>query len=351
MASARLRGKRWTGLYRDASGAQRSAGSFDTEGEALARAQVAELDANPPMAVEARPVEKRGRATVAGYAWKWLDGLSLEPNTRDTYTNSVKHIVKRIGGLVVAEVQTADIRGIVRYLEKLGRADATVHHVLVVASLMFEAAARSKLREDNPCDGVKARIKDQREMMTATREQARAIEDAIPQRYKLLVRALFATGCRWSEMIAVKGTDVERRGSGYVLKIRRTVNETWKVGLYEKPYGKSAKATRDITIPPPLALELMGSGDKLCFTAPMGGYLRRADLRRRAWMPAVKKAGVQGLRVHDTRHSHASWLANDRRVPLAAIRDRLGHSSLTTTSRYVHPVGDDPCLTALEEVA
>ena len=44
-------------------------------------------------------------------------------------------------------------------------------------------------------------------------------------------------------MIAVKGTDVERRGAGYVLKIRRTVNETWKVGIYEKPYGKSLKAT------------------------------------------------------------------------------------------------------------
>lgn len=47
MASTRKRGQRWTGLYRDASGAQRSAGTFDTEEEALARAQVAELDANP----------------------------------------------------------------------------------------------------------------------------------------------------------------------------------------------------------------------------------------------------------------------------------------------------------------
>jgi hypothetical protein len=48
MASARKRGQRWTGLYRDASGAQKSAGTYDTEEEALARATVAELDANPP---------------------------------------------------------------------------------------------------------------------------------------------------------------------------------------------------------------------------------------------------------------------------------------------------------------
>jgi integrase len=351
MASARQRGKRWTALYRDAQNRQKSAGTFDTEKEALGAAEHAEAVANPPKAAEVHPASKRGKVTVAAYAPKWLDVQALEPNTRATYENSVKHIVKRIGGLAVADVQTDDIRGVVKYLEQLGRADATISHVVTVAFLMFEAAARSKVCETNPCDPVKVRIKDQREMLTCTREQAKAIEDAIPQQYKLLVRTLFATGCRWSEMIAVRGTDVEQRGSGYVLKIRRTVNETWTVGLYEKPHGKSPKAKRDITIPEALALELMRCGAKLCFTAPMGGYLRRADFRQRAWKPAVTKVGIPGLRVHDTRHSHASWLANDPRVPLVAVRDRLGHSSLTTTSRYVHVIGDDPCLAALGEAA
>ena len=94
----------------------------------------------------------------------------LEPSTRTTYANSVKHIVKRIGAKTVEEVQPDDIRGIVQALERLGRADSTVHHVLTVAYLMFESAARSKLREDNPCDGVKVKIRDQREMMIATRD-------------------------------------------------------------------------------------------------------------------------------------------------------------------------------------
>jgi integrase len=303
MASARRRGTRWTGLYRDENEKQKSAGTFGSETEALKAARHAEALAHPVTLVEAHPVEKRGKPTVAAYAGKWLDGLSLEPNTRDTYASSVKHIIKRIGGMAVADVQTDDIRGIVRALEKLGRADATIRHVMVVAFAIFEAAARSKLRDDNPCDGVKVKIKDQREMLVATREQANAIEDAIDPRFKLMVRALFATGCRWSEMIAVKGTDVERRGAGYVLKIRRTVNETWKVGIYEKPYGKSLKATRDITIPAPLALDLMRFGDKLCFTNTIGGYLHRADFRTRVWKPAVTTAGIPGLRVHDGRDS------------------------------------------------
>src|ERR1700733_9681402 len=52
MASARLREERWSALYRNAQGKQRSAGTFDTEEEALARAKVAELDANPPEPVD-----------------------------------------------------------------------------------------------------------------------------------------------------------------------------------------------------------------------------------------------------------------------------------------------------------
>ncbi|HEX3960815.1 MAG TPA: hypothetical protein VHZ03_30045 [Trebonia sp.] len=142
-------GKRWTGLYRDASGAQRSAGTFDTEEEALARATVADLEASPPEPVEAQPVEKRGRITVAAYAPKWLDGLLVEHNTRLAYGLSVKHIVKCMGGLAVADVEPDDIRGLIRYMEKLGRADNTIQDAVVVADLMFRAA-RPKLRDDNP---------------------------------------------------------------------------------------------------------------------------------------------------------------------------------------------------------
>lgn len=39
MASARPRGERWMGLYRDANGKQKSAGTYDTYDEAVARAQ------------------------------------------------------------------------------------------------------------------------------------------------------------------------------------------------------------------------------------------------------------------------------------------------------------------------
>jgi hypothetical protein len=59
-------------LYRDAKGKQKSAGTYDTETEALARAQVAELESNPPEPVVVLPKAIRGKVTVAAYAPGWL---------------------------------------------------------------------------------------------------------------------------------------------------------------------------------------------------------------------------------------------------------------------------------------
>jgi hypothetical protein len=48
MASTRERNGRFTGLYRAASGKQRSAGTFDSETEALKAAGYEEALAHPP---------------------------------------------------------------------------------------------------------------------------------------------------------------------------------------------------------------------------------------------------------------------------------------------------------------
>jgi len=346
MASTRERNGRFTGIYRDASGKQKSAGTFAAAREALKAAEHAEAAANPPRPAKATEVyatQKRGRATVAGYAPKWLDAQLLEKTSRETYGRTADRIVGHLGAMAREDVGPDDVRKMLKALKKAGLRDATISATLDLTRLM--------LGED-ACAGVRFRIKDRREMRVVTREQAKAIESAMSPRHQLLVRALFATGCRWGEMIAVRGTDVEERGTGYVLKIRRTIIEV-RGARSERPYGKSQNASRDITIPKTLAADLMAFGPELCFTNAKGDFLRRNAFRSGFWLPAIRKAGADGLRVHDCRHSHASWLANDPRIAVAVVRDRLGHSSIAVTSRYIHvmPDGDDPCLAVLGEAA
>jgi integrase len=56
---------------------------------------------------------------------------------------------------------------------------------------------------------------------------------------------------------------------------------------------------------------------------------------RAAWQAATKAAELSDLRIHDLRHTYASWLAQAG-APMTAIRDLLGHSNLSVTSRYAH---------------
>jgi integrase len=343
MASARKRGQRYTGLYRDGDGRQKSAGTFDTADEALARAKVAELDANPPAAELVYPTQRRGRVTVAAYAPGWLAGQELlEANSVQIARGALKRIMPHLGGKAREDVTPDDVRRMLAALKKSGLSDGTVSRTLDVARQLLPRAAT---------DGVRYRIKERRRMQVATRQQATAIESATDARYRLLVRTAFTTGARWGELTAIRGTDVERRGPGYVVKIQRTIEEVGTT-FAERGYGKTAAAVRDISVPEDIATELAAFGKELCFTGPRGGYLKRSTFRRVYWLPAIEKAGVPGMRVHDMRHSAISWWVAAH-IPLADVRDRAGHSSIAVTNTYVHtmPADDDPFLAILGEAA
>ena len=54
-----------------------------------------------------------------------------------------------------------------------------------------------------------------------------------------------------------------------------------------------------------------------------------------SWDAARKRAGLPNLRVHDLRHSFASFLVNAGRS-LYEVQELLGHADIRTTSRYAH---------------
>jgi hypothetical protein len=142
MASARQRGGRWIGLYRDAGGKQKSAGTYDTEREAVARAQVAELDAHPPKPVKVYPAEKKSQPTLAGYGPLAIAGARLEATSRETYSCLFKHVEREFGSLAVADLTPAEVRAFARKLESSGMSSSTAHHVFGVLKLIVRTAVQ-----------------------------------------------------------------------------------------------------------------------------------------------------------------------------------------------------------------
>jgi integrase len=87
-------------------------------------------------------------------------------------------------------------------------------------------------------------------------------------------------------------------------------------------------------------------------TRQTDGYLPRDWFRRRLWLPACLAAGIDPpIRLHDLRHSHASWLLAGG-ADLQVVKERLGHRSIATTEKYLHtlPDADETALAALDRV-
>ena len=74
----------------------------------------------------------------------------------------------------------------------------------------------------------------------------------------------------------------------------------------------------------------------------------RHDLKR-PWDAVTKRAGLTGVRLHDFRHTYASFGAGGG-LGLPIIGRLLGHAQAATTARYAH-LDNDPLRDASEAIA
>ena len=161
--------------------------------------------------------------------------------------------------------------------------------------------------------------------------------------YSLYVFFMIAyyTGLRKGEIHALRWSDLD----GNVLKVRRSITQKIKGKQIVETPPKSKASVRDIQIPTVLSAILENNRalqqERFPGWTPQYRIVRGdqclsdtfIDLGNRE---IAEAAGLDRIRIHDFRHSHASLLANSG-INIQEVARRLGHGNVQITwDTYAH---------------
>ncbi|MHA7274870.1 tyrosine-type recombinase/integrase [Arthrobacter sp. TMT4-20] len=257
------------------------------------------------------------------------------------------HLAPTIGRMNVAEVDYRDVVGWVKAMADAGSAPKTIANVHGLLSAAFKTAVRDRKRIDNPCAGVSLPRSSATEdtMSFLTNDEWSLLQDHIPEYHRPLFAFLAVTGARFWEATALYGRDFTSDRTGQVtVRIARAWTRTETNQPVIGP-PKTRKSRRTATVEEGTAasmaelIRVSRETGRHLFLSPAG---LPVDHRRawEVWDEAVKSARALGLdkkpRIHDLRHSNASWLLQAG-LDIYKLQLHLGHESITTTiDRYSH---------------
>jgi integrase len=280
--------------------------------------------------------------TIADLGQRYLDEHARpkkKPSSvKADLCNLKNHILPALGRREIADVSRADVA---RLHHSMRETPGGANRTLALLSKMFNLAERWGLRPDgtNPCRHVERYRERKLERFLSDEELARlgkalerAERDGLASRSGVAaMRLLIFTGCRSSEILGLRWEHVDQQ--------RR---------LLRLPDSKTGARIVPINAPA-LAVLSQLEGNGLPWVLPGrrdGSHLVNLS---KPWDSIRKLAHLEGLRLHDLRHSFASVGASTG-LGLPTIGRLLGHTQAATTQRYAH-LADDPLRKASEAIA
>lgn len=340
--SEQLPSGKFRALYRDRRGKRHSAGTFTQKRAAEKAATIAEDAARKVGWRDPNAAER----TWGSWCEEWWTSRPIEPGTekRDAPRRDL-YLLPRWADIRLGDITRQDVKS---WAADLGRtktkagtrlSPASVQRIVYMFSASLNAAIDAEILTSNPAYRIKVTKGETSSEHYLTQEDFELVLDQLPTPYdRALASTLVGTGLRWGE---AAGLHIERinfaRGT-------LRVAEVWDDSMGEvKAYPKGRKIR---TVPiPDWVLEQMqelaaGRARGLLFAKSTGRPPSTSNWRSRVWTVAVTDAGIGHTRVHDLRHTCASWLIQDGWT-LAEVGAHLGHTSPQTTQIYAHLLPTD----------
>lgn len=279
------------------------------------------------------PTRDRTAPTVTELSRRFMDDHAghLKPGTRRNYEILWRrHILPRLGSIRVADLKRTDVA---RLHDAMRATPINANRALEVVSKACELAEVWGWRDEgtNPCRHVRAFTEKHRQRTLTDDEVARlwrALDD-----YQLVqevpaaqaIKLTLLTGCRKGEWLGARWDWID-----------------WSRGVLALPDAKTG--ARDVYLPAEAIEILRDLPRSSVFVLPgrTGGPIGGLQ---KIWERLRKAAGLDGVRLHDLRHTVGS-LSDRAGLTQRQIADLLGHAQLSTTARYINSADEHKRATA-----
>jgi len=282
-----------------------------------------------------------GRVLFRDWLGEWrATTTSLRASTRARDETLLRRLaLPRFGAAPLAAISQRDVRAWVADLSAQELAPATVEKAYQLLGKVLGAAVDAGMLAQSPCRRVPLPKVEREEMRFLTPAEVATLAAAIDRRYRALVLVGAYGGLRIGELAGLRRSRVDLlRGTVQVAEIVVEVRGVLHVGPPKTRASRRTAGLPRFVVEELAAPHLAGRDDPeaFVFTAPEGGPLRVNLFRARVWRPVIRAAGLDGLRIHDLRHTAvALWIAAGANPK--EVSARAGHSSVSfTLDRYGH---------------
>jgi site-specific recombinase XerD len=281
----------------------------------------------------------------SGYFSEWLKSYrnylrmrNYSPRTLDSYEQVIKHF-----GYYIWLRRNTDVTKLVFYWKDFDKArldtsvdvtpiivndflsfvssmqtykPKTFHRIISTLSSFYRFLYTQGVVTANPLTGIdRPRIKQQEVKYLKHNQVLRLIESIEDPRDKLIVRTIYATGVRVSELCNINIEDIDF--DEHTIRIK----------------GKGDKIRIVFVDDDTLAEILKFVGNRI--VGPLFVGQQGKHISSRAIQHIFKHYAPSGITPHKIRHSYASELYK-RSKNLRVVQENLGHTSIKTTEIYLH---------------